>query len=747
MRPEEKATASRPVRKGSGKAELRVNKVGRPAAVRFIPPPCSPFCEDGTRLNALFSVLTDYIVCIRRALLVCALFGVAVSGRAQLPRDTAVAGVRLGEAEVKALRKNEAAEAATPFQRLDSAAFRRMGITDTGDALRRMAGTNVRDYGGAGGLKTVSVRGLGAAHTAVSYDGLCLTDARHGSIDLSQFGIDRLSSVTLHTLDRQSLLCTVRELAAAVVDLRSAMPDTAVRGLRGNVALRAGEWHTYNPSLYLSKRFNGRLAANFAAGFFFAGNDYPFFVSNGVASTDARRENSRMAAWHAEAGATYRTRRGGTVATKLYVYHDARRLPGPVILYTSGNAEKSRDGKAFAQSRWERRKGAWRFQAALKADFQRYRYYDYGGKYPDGRYFENYRQAEVYGNAGAMRRLGRGFSLAYSTDASLTSLKSNLAENNRVNRQTWLQSLSGRFERGGAEVTLRGVFHLSADHARSAGDLSGGPTARPLGRHAYKRFTPAATLALRLPRRSAGRPVALTLRGGYKEMFRLPAFSEQYYYRYGQLQLRPELTRQMGGGATLSARAGRWLPELTLTLDAYHNRVADRIVFYPVNLHIWRAANLGRVRTRGFDGALNARLRLAKGHELFVAANYTFQKSTDATRGDNAGYGLQMPYTPLHSGAASVAYEGPWVNLSVHTTFCGERRSTLEATAGTSMARYAETGFALYRTFKHPFGKAPGVGEIELRYDLVNAFNERYEVVRRYPMPGRCNKVACVVRF
>ena len=38
---------------------------------------------------------------------------------------------------------------------------------DIGDVIKHMAGANVRDYGGIGGIKTVSVRSLGAAHTSV----------------------------------------------------------------------------------------------------------------------------------------------------------------------------------------------------------------------------------------------------------------------------------------------------------------------------------------------------------------------------------------------------------------------------------------------------------------------------------------------------------------------------------------------------------------------------------------------------
>lgn len=78
-----------------------------------------------------------------------------------------------------------------------------------------MAGVNLRDYGGAGGLKTVSVRGLGAGHTAVSYDGLAVTDTRQGQIDMGQFCIDNLADIELQTLDNAQLLVPVRNMASA----------------------------------------------------------------------------------------------------------------------------------------------------------------------------------------------------------------------------------------------------------------------------------------------------------------------------------------------------------------------------------------------------------------------------------------------------------------------------------------------------------------------------------------------------
>ncbi|MDE5975302.1 MAG: Plug domain-containing protein, partial [Muribaculaceae bacterium] len=76
----------------------------------------------------------------------------------------------LKEVEVSSARKSKTVSSVTPYQKIDSEQLQNRGVTDISDAIRRLAGTNLRDYGGAGGMKTVSVRGLGATHTAVVYD-------------------------------------------------------------------------------------------------------------------------------------------------------------------------------------------------------------------------------------------------------------------------------------------------------------------------------------------------------------------------------------------------------------------------------------------------------------------------------------------------------------------------------------------------------------------------------------------------
>ena len=77
--------------------------------------------------------------------------------------------------------------AGAPVQRMEKAELERMGALDVSDAVRHFSGVSVKDYGGIGGMKTVSVRSLGAQHTAVSYDGVAECECPSGQVYISRF--------------------------------------------------------------------------------------------------------------------------------------------------------------------------------------------------------------------------------------------------------------------------------------------------------------------------------------------------------------------------------------------------------------------------------------------------------------------------------------------------------------------------------------------------------------------------------
>ena len=119
-------------------------------------------------------------------------------GRPVLPEgDTLHGHIRdtITSAILQHSQRSELHEAAAVVRSLSASEIEKRGYQLLGEAVRTMAGVSVKDYGGIGGLKSVSVRNMGAAHTGISYDGFAITDAQNGQVDISRFMLENVSEV------------------------------------------------------------------------------------------------------------------------------------------------------------------------------------------------------------------------------------------------------------------------------------------------------------------------------------------------------------------------------------------------------------------------------------------------------------------------------------------------------------------------------------------------------------------------
>ena len=103
----------------------------------------------------------------------------------------------LREVTVEAQRIPVNTQASSPTQTLTASDLSRLPSLDVGEALKHLAGLQVRDYGGVGGMKTVDVRGLGSQHTGVVYDGVQVGDCQTGQVDLGRYSLGNVSFLSV----------------------------------------------------------------------------------------------------------------------------------------------------------------------------------------------------------------------------------------------------------------------------------------------------------------------------------------------------------------------------------------------------------------------------------------------------------------------------------------------------------------------------------------------------------------------
>ena len=630
-----------------------------------------------------------------------------------LPEDDTL---RIQTVEVRANRR-VTANRTVAWQELDREAVARQGITDLADALRRMAGTNVRDYGSAGGMKTLSVRSMGAAHTGVIYDGIAVTDCENGQIDLSRFDLDQVDRLTLVVGDNADIFVPARNLASsATLRLSSAAPRLEGRCCRSEVQLKTGSFGLLNPHLKWEQRLGGDWSLRLQGHYMQADNRYPFTLVNHTLVTEEKRANNKVRNGTGEADLYYTPASATRLHAKVYYYDSRKQLPGQVVYYNPVNHENQRFRNAFAQVHYTTRlatrlmlqaNAKWNYAHTLYRDES----YAGAGKIESNRYT----QQEGYGSLALLYTPVQGLHIALSSDYAYTTLSSDAIDPRLPYRNTWLESLSLKYAHEQFTVTasvLASVYRHGAKEGKAASDA--------------QRVSPSVALAWHP---CAGRVV---LRASYKDGFRMPTFNDNYYTWMGNRDLKPERASQFNVGGELRQVQGRgWLEESELRADVYYNKVKDKIVAMPMNMMFWNMVNLGKVDILGADLQGRVLLRPMRVLGVELNANYTYQHAVNVTEPGSKYYRHQIAYTPCHSGGASVAIVTPWLNVSVHGTAVSKRYSTNENMDITRLEPYKEFGLAAYRSFCWR-----GVG-LTVRADVMNLANEQYDIVRLYPMPGR----------
>lgn len=632
----------------------------------------------------------------------------------------------LSQVNVSAPFLKRTIKSASPLKILDQRTLERLGSVTLSDALGKVSGLTVRDYGGEGGMKTVSLRSLGAQHTAVSLDGVPLTNTQSGQIDLSRYSMDNLESLEVDMVTSDNLLSAARLLAlSGVVRLLSRRENLEGKSFALKTQLRAGSWGYFSPLVKLTLPLGDGSQTSFYADMMRSDNHYRYYLENGVASGYQKRRNNKVSQTHLEWNLHYQPARG-SLDFKAYYYDSYRHLPGPVILYNDVSYQRQKDRNAFFQAAYQTYfDSGLSLKMSAKADYAFQMFRDKGSAYPQGELINRYHQREYYAS-GALSYQKGVLSLGNALDVAYNNLTTNTGV--RPSRLTLLDALTLRLKAGPLEASAQAVASL----------YRGNETLKNLGKTEYKKLSPALSLSLR--------PVASLdwyLRASFKDIFRVPSFSELYYDRFGSRSLQPEKTAQLNIGTAFSVSdaAPRSLWQWSMTLDAYWNSVTDKIVAMPYNMFFWTMVNLGKVRIFGLDMSQTLTFRPKDNQSLSLMANYTFQDAVDRTDPTSVYYGDLIPYTPRHSWAITLNWENPFVNVSLGLNAVSRRYSDVKNTTDTYLKGYEDVSLSLYRKF-HFWNL-----EEMARLDVQNLFSCSYQIVKNYPMPSRGFKVTVSVNI
>lgn len=474
------------------------------------------------------------------------------------------------------------------------------------DILNLSSGLHVGDNGGLSGLKTVSLRGLGSAHTAIYVDDVRVGNVQSGQNDLGMLPLEDLNHVSV-------------DYAQNSVSFRTARPEFGALPVAGKVRLYAGSFGTYLPSARLDFRLsdNVSLSVN-AAGAISKGN---FTYADGLERTNNDLKQLRGGL------DLFGLTDGGDYHVKAYYSSAERGTPGAISWPSD---DRQADKNAFIQGYLHQVfSPLYTLHLSAKGSYDDIYYTSAWGD-------SQYGQTELQLNSAHDFQLTRWWKMSLAADVQWDGLASTLYD---ASRTTVFSALASSFN------TDRLLANIAVE-------FNGAFDADALSRYA---FSPSADIRYRV---FDGFDVLAFGRRAY----RVPTFNELYYVGYGNPELRPEdawltdvgvdFNRSIAGGWTIKAK-----------LDGFANFLTDKITSAPspVDPNIWAPYNIGKVRSLGLDLAAGFVWQSTDCRCAFDA-KYTLLSATDRTP-DSYSFGQQIPYIAKHTVVLNA--EASWKGWSL----------------------------------------------------------------------------------
>lgn len=627
--------------------------------------------------------------------------------------------------EVTVTVKRRIMKEVIPVQTLSGLELERLGEHSVADAIRYFSGAQIKDFGGIGGLKTVNIRSMGTNHVGVFYDGIELGNAQNGQIDLGRFSLDNMEAISLYNGQKSSIFQPAQDYGSAgsiYLETKKPVFDDD-RNYHLKATFKTGSFGVANPSLLWEQKLNKHVTSSLSTEYLHTSGKYKFtYSTQGGYDTTAVRKNGDVNAIRAEYGLFGKIKEGAW-SGKTYLYNSERGLPGAMVRGRLEHQDRQWDTNIFVQGSFQKSFG--QYSLLLNGKYA-YDYLHYKADptdiLPD---MENrYKQQEVYLSAANQYAILPCWDVSLSADFKYNKLNADLRDFVFPQRYTTLVAVatSLNLNRLKLQASVLGTFIQDKVKASSVSMKD------------KSRFTPAITASYR--------PFGteeFNLRAFYKKIFRMPTLNDLYYTFIGNAWLQPEYTTQYNVGATYTKRLEHlWLQKLEAQVDAYYIEVENKIVAMPTsNQFRWTMLNLGQVEIKGIDVALQGEWALGKEWRLGSRLSYTYQKAQDFTppnktqeTNEEDYYGDQIPYIPWHSGSLILNSSYKSWELNYSFIYIGDRYNQNANIPENFVQAWYTNDISVGKTFRWQKKTA------KVNAEVNNLFDQQYEVVQSYPMPG-----------
>ncbi len=617
-------------------------------------------------------------------------------------------------------------------QKLNKAQITALQPEDVGQLLQRFVGVSLKSYGGLGGMKTISVRGINGNQTGIVVDGFSIQNTQTGQLDLSNIQTESIEKMTLSIGGTQGVLNPISALiGGSCLSIETFESNFGMPAYQVRTAVKVGSFGQTDSYLALKVNKN-RSFFSLMGKYREAAGKYDFEIENGNQLYQGKRLNNDFKEGFGGFSAGFRVGKSVLRLNDQFNQSD-KGLPGAVILYNTISNQRLKNITNQFNADFTRFDQIFPFRIYASIRNEQLTYIDSTylntAGFLDNRYYNTHLINGFSFRKLPMKRrdLDSIFEIIEITstnkskliyfggiEQSYSLLNSNLPAILAPKRYQLKAVLGTEKNWNRSNLVLQVGEHYFSDRQ----SISGNNVERFV-------FTPFASFQTEKWKSFVG-----GLNFWAKRSFRIPTFNELYYNALGNLSLKPEIANQFNIGNFHTFYIHR--NQLKFRLDAYFNFVENKIVAIPTkNLFVWSIQNVGKAQVFGVDFQFNHSRNFSK-LKLETNVNYSFQKVEDLSDKNSPTYKHQLPYLPQHTVNAdfSVVYKSK-SGITISGLATSSRYALNENIDANKINGFYVFDASIYHTFS-----LPNAQSLRLSLNVKNLLNQSYSFVRYYVMPG-----------
>lgn len=460
------------------------------------------------------------------------------------------------------------------------------------EALQHNPSLSIGDYGAYSGLKTISLKGLGSAQTAIYIDGIRVNNLQSGQSDLALIGTELFDSVIIDHAQNSLSFVTTR-------------PVFQKNKYAGKVNIATGSFGTYTTSARMDFKLSDSMAITVNAAGLLSDGDFPYGEDKTRINNDIKQIRIGVD--------LFGIMKGGDYHVKAYFSDAERGTPGSIYYLSEDRQE---DMNTYLQTVLRKRYS--RRYANITSAKLGYDKLGYISSYGD----TDYVQLDMQLNSSHEFTINDWWEISLASDLQWTKLNSDIY---KASRLTSLNAVTSSFDYEGLSADIGLEYNSSHDKDAAKTNV----------------FSPSINIKYTvLP----GLIVSTFGRRGY----RVPTFNELYYVNFGNPDLKHE-------DAWLSDFAIDYYGKIDenwnikTRLDAFYNELKNKITSAPSESdpNLWRPYNIGLVRSMGIDAEAGFGFK-NKDWAYNFDAKYCMLSATDRTK-DSSSFGEQIPFVAKHT--------------------------------------------------------------------------------------------------